>query len=406
MQFEKNYIKNLIIKLKLILVSSFIFFWETKIFNIDLRIFIFFILLINFFEIIRNNKNYFSYKFFIFPFLLLIQLIINIYIYNDGINIRSIRSIFIIFLLTFIIFYNYKDIINNFRFVIKFFLISFLISLLIYFSFIKMKYNFFDCSYHQSFFGDHRFIFKENSHLGMVAVPIFFYYIFNSFKSLLEILCFVFFVLICALNYSSILHFLLFILSLSFLIFTWKYIDYLRKIIFLSLILLSTIFFFISRNCNDKITNTYEGLILGNKISNLSTAVFLNSLDISKNTLIHRPLGWGIEKYEEAYFYYNFEKKINLERHRFLFSWKLNTLDASNNFSKMITEFGLFSFIFFWVIFYYLYFVKYISLKDKAFFLTLIFTQLIRGAGYFNGGFIFAFIVILYQAFYLNKKNA
>jgi hypothetical protein len=37
----------------------------------------------------------------------------------------------------------------------------------------------------------------------------------------------------------------------------------------------------------------------------------------------------------------------------------------------------------------------HISLDNKIFYITLILSQLIRGAGYFNGGFIFAILIMI-----------
>ena len=48
-------------------------------------------------------------------------------------------------------------------------------------------------------------------------------------------------------------------------------------------------------------------------------------------------------------------------------------------------------------------FSKNMSKENKIFFLSIIFTQLIRGAGYFNGGFLFSIIIIFLTT--LNIKN-
>ena len=78
----------------------------------------------------------------------------------------------------------------------------------------------------------------------------------------------------------------------------------------------------------------------------------------------------------------------------------MNKFDAASNFSKIISEFGVFGIFF---LFYSLV-CFFRHSKDKPInilvfsFITL---QLIRGVGYFNGGFIV--FVILY--FFLIKKS-
>ena len=78
-----------------------------------------------------------------------------------------------------------------------------------------------------------------------------------------------------------------------------------------------------------------------------------------------------------------------------------NKNDGSNNFSKLITEFGIFSLILFYLIFNCM-------LKDNKnfskniFFYSIIITQLIRGAGYFNGGYLLCVFIIL--TFIYNKN--
>ena len=64
-----------------------------------------------------------------------------------------------------------------------------------------------------------------------------------------------------------------------------------------------------------------------------------------------------------------------------------NNKDASNNTFKLITEFGIFSIIIF-LFLLYASLSKKISLENKIFLLPFLITQLIRGAGYFNGAFM------------------
>ena len=52
----------------------------------------------------------------------------------------------------------------------------------------------------------------------------------------------------------------------------------------------------------------------------------------------------------------------------------------------------------------YSFWSKNISLENKLFLFPFIITQSIRGAGYFNGGFILILIIIVMLQFNLNKK--
>ena len=131
----------------------------------------------------------------------------------------------------------------------------------------------------------------------------------------------------------------------------------------------------------------------------LSAGVYFQSLVIAKNTLFKKPLGWGFNRYQFA-----FRKEINQENDRPDILDNLNSQDASNNFSKIIVEFGYLGFlIFFFVIIYSL--NKKIPIEEKIFFVPFIITQTIRGAGYFNGGFAMVFFLMLLRYISINKKK-
>ena len=133
-------------------------------------------------------------------------------------------------------------------------------------------------------------------------------------------------------------------------------------------------------------------LINKNLSTNLTTQVYLRSFYVLFKSIKEYPLGWGANNYNLASKNYRFDiPYINPDT---IF---LNSEDASNNFVKFITEFGIFGILI-------LIFICIICLSSKIdyevklFFIPLIITQLIRGAGYYNGGFIFAlnFLMILY----------
>jgi hypothetical protein len=72
----------------------------------------------------------------------------------------------------------------------------------------------------------------------------------------------------------------------------------------------------------------------------------------------------------------------------------LNYNDGSNNFAKLIVEFGIFSFFFIFLYFKYFFYIRD-DKKNKFFMLGLITIQFFRGAGYFNGGFLLILIFII-----------
>lgn len=136
---------------------------------------------------------------------------------------------------------------------------------------------------------------------------------------------------------------------------------------------------------------------------NLSVSVFLNALNISFTTLLHKPFGWGLNMYEYAFDLYMFDQRVYPYHYHEVFT--LNYNDGSANIPKLITEFGLFSFILIPIFIIFL-FSKKISTQNKIFFGTLVLTQLLRGAGYFNGGFGFSIIIMCFTVFnFYNKKG-
>jgi len=85
--------------------------------------------------------------------------------------------------------------------------------------------------------------------------------------------------------------------------------------------------------------------------------------------------------------------------------YTLNYNDGSSNLSKILTEFGILSLILFPLILFFA-FTNNMSNENKIFFLSIIFTQLIRGAGYFNGGFLFSIIIVLLTILKIKNNDA
>ena len=135
----------------------------------------------------------------------------------------------------------------------------------------------------------------------------------------------------------------------------------------------------------------------------LSSGVYLNSISITKKSLFEYPLGTGFDNYKFAFDKYTHTTSSKLTKDKQIRRdlLILNHNDGSNNFAKLATEFGVLNLILFFI------FVKFIfnnniSLPLRLFVINLIITQtFLRGAGYFNGGFIICVSLTLY----LYNKN-
>jgi len=155
---------------------------------------------------------------------------------------------------------------------------------------------------------------------------------------------------------------------------------------------------------NNKITNFTEEKLFKDipkkgrsALGSLSSGIFFRSLLITQKSLVDKPFGWGLNRYSEGFDRYNEANppKIDLYNH-------LNRLDGMNNFNKIIVEFGYLSLAIFLFIMLYIKNTK-INLEEKYFFIPLIVTQMIRGAGYFNGGFSLIALLMIFS--YINSRK-
>tara|TARA_B110000208_G_C11719117_1_gene412150 strand:- start:728 stop:1294 length:567 start_codon:yes stop_codon:yes gene_type:complete len=128
------------------------------------------------------------------------------------------------------------------------------------------------------------------------------------------------------------------------------------------------------------------------KSLNISSAVLLNSYTVAFKSLRDHPFGLGLNNYYIGHAIYT-DKTIKHNNDKLYWEY-LNEKDGSNNLSKMLTEFGVFSFIIFFLIFKFLK-LKNINLPEKSFIFSIVITQLIRGAGYFNGSFLLCLLLIM-----------
>jgi hypothetical protein len=438
---KNKLIYNLLISIPVI---CFLFFWDIKYGYFYIKFF-FLTLIILLFEKVHQKKIYTHnfLKIFLILFLFITShLLINLFLDSKIIILENVLKIIFLFLIFFIASHFYEEIIKNIYLIICLFLSLFFLSSVI--SIITMnRDNPFFCGGIYDYFnilstiegvtvidelttvdGSNErlkdlklsfkeFFFQENSHLGMIAPSIIIYSIFIIFnkekKNILFISSIILFLLICLIK-SSVTLLLGTIFSLLFLIiFNFKKISKkIHAMFFIIIIIFSSIlisdkecksrFFVSDEKYNFSITNNiFTNLNEKNQVSSATFETYRKSLVILINSIYDKPFGWGFERYESAFYDFN---------HRNLFNQttisEFNSKDAGNNFIKIVVEFGVFSLLFFLLLINYAR-SNSISLKEKCFLLPFIITQLIRGAGYFNGGFILIVFLIYFR--YLNRNN-
>ena len=188
------------------------------------------------------------------------------------------------------------------------------------------------------------YIFKENSHLGMVAPGIIIflvYYLFNNKTDLSSKIFFGIFFILCFIKNSTTFLVGTSVSLIILIIFNYKNID--KKTIFsfsLIILIFSSILIF-NKECNsrfipvDKKINTKGDVQTSKKLEfkftdtniryaptfkkkninkleklfktsgNLSSATYFHSFNILKNSILVKPLGWGINRYNKAFEYVN-----------------------------------------------------------------------------------------------------
>lgn len=425
--FYKNILDKNLNSLKLLMITLFIFFFDIKfkIFSIliDLRLFSLFLFLIMLYEIRSLKKINF---FFCFLFILLLfHYFLNTLINKIPINFYSIFKIISAFLISSSIYYYKEFILKNFNIIINLFLIIFFLILTVS-NIINFFYGSFAINCFYGCFSVNRFLYLENSHLAYFSSLIIFYYIhnFSNKENIKYFPFFLFFLISLIKNQSTTLLVSNILITVFFFIFFSKKFDKLKVISFLCIFVVSTIFIFnsfhkqkiedfseiISSQNNDFSQNKdfsenkdQENLtfILSrlntSHVKNLSSDVYFFNFKIALNSLVDRPFGWGLFNYQSAHQKYSKITKSYLEGS----SW-LNSDDGTNILFKSIVELGFFSLIL-WVPFLFFLFNRKIDFHYKLLIAPPVITQvLIRGSGFFNGGFVVFIILYFYL---LLKKN-
>tara|TARA_A100001015_G_scaffold316843_1_gene432187 strand:+ start:127 stop:1578 length:1452 start_codon:yes stop_codon:yes gene_type:complete len=132
-------------------------------------------------------------------------------------------------------------------------------------------------------------------------------------------------------------------------------------------------------------------------VINITSFTYLTNLKLTLNSLKSQPFGYGLNNYEVAYKEYI--EKIYIKKY-YISATGLNRNDGGSTLLKIFVEFGFIGILILFPVLMSAFSNK-ISIENKIFLCTLILTQLIRGVGYFNGGFMF-FLIIIYLA-YFNK---
>ena len=148
---------------------------------------------------------------------------------------------------------------------------------------------------------------------------------------------------------------------------------------------------------NKNFVNSLSNLL--DTSGSLSSGVYFHALMIAKKSIIERPFGWGLNRYDKAFDYFN---KNTTSKETWYQDY--NNKDGTNNFIKLLVEFGVFTTLFYIFVFLFVRSNK-ISIELKLFYLPFIITQSLRGAGYFNGGFLLIILLMLFTYINVYKKN-
>ncbi len=430
----------------LLVISISILFWDTEYYFSNLRFLIVTIPIIvlcfknDLFFIIKQN-----WKTIFIPTILILLHYFFFIIYADiKFNYLTIFKFLVFFLISISVFLSLKNFKQNFSFFINLSII--LVSSILIYDFLLNLFsnNFinawnegrFENCYH-GFFSQMSFVFKEESHFAMNIAPL----LLTSIFLYLEGKNASYFVLI--LTILIILFSFYFALSLTFIIsmafFSILSIFFANKkktrIIFLFLTIFLTASLIYYPKCANKLINitssivTSFGIKFADKLiislenhnqknmtespkiikkidginTGLSSGVYINSIKISKNSFLDYPFGVGFDNY--IFSFNSFIKKTSNESANLIEVindlFILNTNDGSNNFAKISVEFGLLSILFYIILIKFI-LNKQIDTSMKIFIISTLLTQIfVRGAGYFNGGFL----ILYFFAFYYQKSK-
>lgn len=427
------------------LLAITFFFWDIKTEFLSLNIKSLALIVIIILSII-NFKSFFNKKLKFILFILLFfttHYILNLVYFRFNFKLNDLFYLFVIFgYFYFINFYFEKIKKIFFFFLIIFLLIPFtqiILNLKTILAYLNDKYIFnYDqtCSL-SSFFGPKIWsitnfeFFTEPSHYGMIFCGVFNYFYYKNLNIKFYYLFFPFFLLSITFFASATLYFGLLITSIIASLIIILNVKIKKKLLIKSslLILVSIILIISNPNCHKRITNintstliNFEYKIFKEEIkdplkkeikdplreeikelylSNVTSEVYKKTLILTIRALKSNIFGFGLNRFED---FHKIEiKKIKndyyLEKNKIFFGnegLELNWNDGRSNLSKLLIEFGIFSFILL-IIFIIFSFNKKIPFDIKIFFNSVVIVQLFSGAGYINSGFLFSicFVIIL-----------
>ena len=433
-------------------LTAFFFFWGIKLEYFQARLLIFLPLLTIIYQTYKNR----NYNFVKFPAIIFGCLLVHLMAVKYFFGIFNFMTIIYAIILTFIaiIISYYKELIlKNLYLIVNIFIfitpIIVIVNLYVSFNYaaengaLQIRDLFLNCDRSALSFG--KFIFKENSHFSMMTVPVILSFFFLK-KKLLNNLNKIFFAVFLIINiifFSTTLLVALIICSLYFIFYLLtnnsigfnltKY-DKLnndilslnitfqknfKKIIILLIVMAVSYSISVLPTCKRKIYETVylitkvenEITIANNQQSdvNSSSSTFYYSLLVMLESLkTFNLIGVGINNYEIAFnsaapeLRWFIDKEGDQKIHDYAAS--VNKQDGYNNFSKILVEFGFLSLLLIPVFLKFMFSNK-VNLFHKVFFSSLVITQLLKGAGYFNGGFILAILFIIMIVFDNDKIN-
>ena len=433
--------------ISLIILFS-LFFWEFDLFNINFRYIFLALIFLNFIIFDKADIKTYLYCSTI-PILIIFHSYMSLGPY--AISQRFIFSLIFAYLLLLIIVKNYRIIIEESIKLLK--LYTFLINILgvltiilakekLIFDeiaqFVEIPENYLCTFFNQNNFSLFRKVFFEPSHFAFINNSVVIY-LFLNFKGIgkeklyysINFITYLFFSLvffISATTYFGIIFSLIFIM-----IFMWKKIHKNMKVRMFILILICSFLVISNKPCANRILqlskldhiynsidfdqnqkeiediNPIKNFLVSNindineirnsNNVNFSTAVQGHSFVVALFSLIEKPFGYGFQNYQYAFDLHNQKFDFNILKDTFVI---YNYNDGASNLNKALVEFGLLNFIF--LILFIIGLLKNKNIEINLFLATAIITQLIRGAGYFNGNFLIIYFLFIFFNFEKNTK--
>ena len=429
--------------LKIILFTLFIFYFDLGFDNLevagfkfdflDARYLLFLILPIFIYDYFLIKKKKLVNIIFLFLILIISAHILALnYIKEIDYSLMEFSKFFLSIIYILIIIFYRNFILKNILKIINLFLIFYFVLILTN-SFLNYYNNEIACLF--GCFSKNREIFREASHFAFISPLVIIYYLnvvdIKKLKLIYKFLILFFFISILN-NLSTTLLGTIIISSVLILITNYKFVTNKKK--FILLIVFFTLLIPFDRNTVVKIDQFYDvSSIINNttlskhnsnneikekikkeikekikkidkrpgKFKNLSIETLITNTKLAIYSLSTDYIGWGIHNYKYAHkAYISKVHTSNVEG-----TLWLNSQDGTNNFNKGVVEFGFIFFVPILMIIYLL-FDRKISINNKLLIFPILFSQtFIRGAGFFNGGYI-VFLIILISIYCTNFKGA